>query len=255
MISSMKWSRAKWLGAGACCCVGLGCIGAAGAQAETWQARAEQALQQALAQQHPQVTAWHLSALADPRQQQRLAERTVTRVAVAHTGKRSAVDLWCEGGPRPCAIVWFAVSGLQAVLSSARPIAQWHPVAAADFALQSHDVMNLQCPPLASGEGLTGLRTMRALTAGVPVCREFFEIRPAVSRGDSVEIRVVSGAVVITARAIAEQDAALGQTVRIRRTDNAAPILATVVGMGQVVLGDRAPGDPISGDPVSSDQT
>lgn len=222
----------------ACCCVWLGCIGTADAQPGEWQGRAEQALQQALAQRHPNVAAWQITALADPRQQQRLAERPVTHVAVARTGKRSAVQLWCEGASRPCATVWFAVSGLQAVLSSGRDMPQSHPVAAADFVIQSHDVMNLRCPPLASRDGLAGLRTTRALAAGAAVCREFFEIRPAVSRGETVEVRVATAAVTITARAVAQQDAALGQTVRIRRTDSAAPILATVTGAGQVSIGD-----------------
>jgi len=220
------------------CCIGLGCVGAAGAQPGEWQARAEQALQQALAQRHPEVAAWQVTALADSRQQQRLAERSVMRVAVARTGKRSAVHLWCEGGARPCATVWFAVSGLQAVLSSGRDIRQWHPVVAADFVIRPHDVMNLRCPPLASREDLAGLRTTRALAAGTAVCREFLEMRPAVSRGESVEVRVATAAVTITARAIAQEDAALGQTVRIRRSDSAVPILATVTGAGQVSIGD-----------------
>jgi flagella basal body P-ring formation protein FlgA len=219
------------------CCAWFGCVNAVAAQPAEWQARAEQALQQVLAQRHPHVATWHITALADPRQQQRLAGRSVGRVDVIRTGKRSAVHLWCESAPRPCATVWFAVSGLQAVLGSARAMRPLHPVVPADFVIQSHDVLNLSCEPLVSHEGLVGLRTTRALAAGAVVCREFLELRPAVSRGESVEVRVAAGAVAITTRAIAQQDAALGQSVRLRRADRAAPILGTVTGAGQVSVG------------------
>jgi flagella basal body P-ring formation protein FlgA len=237
----------------ALCWLGLGCAGSALAQQDDGQARAEQALQQVLAQRHPGVAQWHITALADSRQLQRLAERSVTQVAVVHTGKRSAVRL-CDSAPKQsCATLWFAVSGLQAVLSSERELAQSHTVAAADFTLQRHDVMNLRCTLLVSLDGLEGLRTTRPLAAGAVLCRQFLEPRPTVSRGETVEVRAAAGAALITARAVAQQDASLGQSVHIKRSHSAAPILATVTGAGQVSIGQVSIGQVSVGQvPVSN---
>jgi len=219
-------------------CALLSCSAASLGDAD-WRALAEQVLQQALTNRHPHVEEWHLRALTGERQERRLAAQPALAAEVLQLGARSAVRLWCDPQPRrQCATVWFAVSGMQLVLTSAIELAQASPVTAATLIMQRNDVVKLGCEPLASLDGLEGSRTRQRLYAGQALCRSFLEPRPAVSRGETVMVRVAAGSVAIMARAIAQQDGNPGQAVRIKRPDSMAPFLATVTGVGQVALSE-----------------
>lgn len=205
------------------------------AATDVWRDLAEQALQQALTARYPAVRHWQITALSSARQEQRFAAQFITDASVLHVGKRSVVQLWCElPQRRQCATVWFAVRGMQWMLSSSNELPAASSLTSAVLALEEHDVLQLKCESLQSVEGLADWRTTRHLRAGEALCRNFLEPRPSVSRGESVRVRASAGSLAVSARGIAEQDGNAGQMIRVRRSNET--FTARVTGSGQVAV-------------------
>lgn len=87
-------------------------------------------------------------------------------------------------------------------------------------------------PSVATAAEPTQLR--RPVSAGAALTRQDAEQQAAVTRGDWVALRVRSGAIDMESRVEALQSGRVGQTVSVKPSRATAPILARVVGPGQV---------------------
>lgn len=74
----------------------------------------------------------------------------------------------------------------------------------------------------------------RPVAAGAALTRQDVEPQAAVTRGDWVALRVRSGSIDMESRVEALQSGRVGQTVSVKPSKSTAPILARVVGPGQV---------------------
>lgn len=93
----------------------------------------------------------------------------------------------------------------------------------------------VRCPSLGWRVRVPLVRGVSAATAGAaPRVRA----EPVVRRGDPVEMQVATGAFTVSLQAIAEQDGAPGDRIRVRADSKSPPRIAEVVDIGQV----RIPG-------------
>jgi flagella basal body P-ring formation protein FlgA len=88
----------------------------------------------------------------------------------------------------------------------------------------------LRVPLVRGGGGI-------AASAASPVAARV-RAEPVVRRGDPVEMQVATGGFTVSLQAIAEQDGAPGDRIRVRADSKSAPRMAEVVDAGQV----RIPG-------------
>jgi flagella basal body P-ring formation protein FlgA len=208
----------------------------AGAEAPEWQAFAIERLQQALSAAHPQVDEWRIEPLIGKRQLEGLLRLSPSFIEVTRLGKRSSVRL-AEASPSQNArTVWFAVSGMDEVLTAAATLRRGASLGRMDVVLATRDVLGLGCEPVRDPETLSGMRVRRTIPAGDVVCTEALEPRPAVARGESVVVRATAGAVTVTGRAIAEQDGNVGQVLRVRNPQSGEAFLAAVSASGEVIV-------------------
>lgn len=81
-----------------------------------------------------------------------------------------------------------------------------------------------------------GLRLRRAVRAGEVLSATLLEAAPPVERGGWATLRLSSGPVLVERRVQVPQDAALGQTLRLRLPEATTPVLARVTGARQLEL-------------------
>ena len=200
---------------------------------------AERSLRQALASTYPQVEEWTIEPLVGKRHRAGMQETDDARASVVHVGKRSAVRLMWDAERRvESTTVWFAVNGVQSLPTALQDIRTGAALSPEMVGHSSHDVFAAACTALSSPAVLTGMRAKRRLHAGDAVCAEAIEPRPPVARGESVVVRSTAGAVTITAKAVAQQDGALGQVLRVKNPASGEVYLAAVSGAGEVVVHD-----------------
>ncbi|MGE5721209.1 MAG: flagella basal body P-ring formation protein FlgA [Sphingomonadales bacterium] len=87
-----------------------------------------------------------------------------------------------------------------------------------------------------------GAATVRCISVGwriaVPVIAAArpAKAEPIVRKGDQVELAVVSDGFMVSAVAVAEQDGAAGDRIRVRTAQKSAPVMGTISEDGRVVL-------------------
>jgi flagella basal body P-ring formation protein FlgA len=70
------------------------------------------------------------------------------------------------------------------------------------------------------------------------MCREGIEPRPAVARGEAVTVRYFSARISISTQAIAQQDADIGQKLRVVNPANRDSFSAVVTGVREAAIRD-----------------
>jgi flagella basal body P-ring formation protein FlgA len=207
------------------------------ATAGTWQEAADRALDHALRSAHPAVVQWSTEALIGKRQAAMLQSAGDFHASAVHLGKRSAVRLTWQGKRgEQSTLVWFGVSGMQSVITAASDLRMGTPLGA-DVARQAHsDVMAAACTPITSPDALTGKRTRRSIRAGEVICEAAIEPQPAVGRGQHVTVIATVGAVTVTAQGIAQQDAGLGERLRVKSPSSGLVYVASATGQGEVTV-------------------
>lgn len=199
--------------------------------------RARGELETRLARAWPNVASWSIEPLPI---RGRFADAVVGQVLETHVvrlGARSAVRFaWTTDGKRFAHTAWFSVRGMQTVMTTKSALNAGDALAGLDYDAIEHDVVGASCTPITDESALAGLRTIRRLKVGDPVCEERVEPRPLVARGDEVTVRSVAGPVTITAKGIAQQDGTLGEVLRIRNPQNREMYLAAVAGDREVVV-------------------
>lgn len=204
-----------------------------------WLVAAEQSLKQALAQAYPQVAEWAIEPLIGKRQRANLPKTDALQARAAHLGKRSAVRLtWVESRHRASTTVWFAVRGLQSVPTATSDIRVGAALTPDMAEYAERDVFVSSCATLSTPAALTSTRAKKGLRMGEAICENAVEPRPPVGRGESVVVRSVAGAVTITSKAVAQQDGALGQMLRVKNPSSGEVYSAAVSGAGEVVVHD-----------------
>ncbi len=207
--------------------------------ASGWRSAAEQALTAELRRAHPDVGEWAIEPLVGRRQETRLDGAGALDAAVVHVGKRSAVRLRSRASAKPAGtLIWFAVSGLQSMLTARSEIRALAPLAREASEYEPRDAMALVCEPIRSPEALAGMRARVRIPAGAVICAESIEQRPAVGRGEQVTVVSTSGAVTITGRAVAQQDGWIGEVLRVKSPSSGEIYAAAVSGEREVTVHD-----------------
>jgi flagella basal body P-ring formation protein FlgA len=202
-----------------------------------WRTVAERSLMAALTDAYPRVTQWSMEPLLGKRQETRLADLDPLRVDVVRVGKRSAVRL-VRDGARTSTVVWFAVRGMQA-LPSARTDIRARTALVPDLCEEVvHDALALTCSPIESPAAIAGMRAARTIRAGEAICAQALEPRPAVGRGENVNVISTAGAVQIVGRAVAQEDGIVGQVLRVKNPSSGEIYSAAVSGEREVVVHD-----------------
>ena len=206
---------------------------------DDWRTIAGLALEQALHQAYPDVLDWSIEPLLGRQQQERLQGAGRFAVAVTRIGKRSAVRLRAARSGRAVdTIVWFAVGGTQSVVTARSSIDTGAALTPELAEHAAHDILAIACTPIESPAALSGKRAKHRLAVGDPICTQDIEPRPAVGRGEGVVVISTAGAVTITARGIAQQDARIGEVLRVKSPSSGEVFLASVRRQGEVVVND-----------------
>ncbi len=148
---------------------------------------------------------------------------------------RNLVPLRVSGGGRSARVTASVVCHLYGEVAVARaPVAVSAPLGAAQFAWEWRDLATV-APGLAIGRAaVEGRSAARPLAAGEALRQADLRATPLVRAGDAVDLAVRRGSVVVTVRATARQDGALGQLVTVRNDINGKLSTARVSGPGLV---------------------
>ncbi|NIM06530.1 MAG: flagellar basal body P-ring formation protein FlgA, partial [Armatimonadetes bacterium] len=109
-------------------------------------------------------------------------------------------------------------------------------LSAADVRRERRDLFSLRGKPLCALDESAEQRTTLRLMAGTPLTDACTEPLPLVLKGHEVTVTVFASGVVVTAPAVAKEDGARGEMVRLRTTLSKEDFSAKVVGEGQAEI-------------------
>lgn len=199
---------------------------------------ASAALRAVLVQKYPQVTRWTLAPQFGSAHRRAFPDGLPVSAEVLHTGVRSAVRLiWREANStQQTRSLWFEVIGEEPAVVLQRARASGAALTSADVTIAPRNVVQFSCSPATSAELLNGMRARRALRAGSVVCLEAIEMRPPVARGEKVKVRYVSDRVLLAATGIAQEDAQIGQRLRVLNPASRESFHAVVSAAAEVIV-------------------
>lgn len=186
-------------------------------------ANSAQALLASLRARYPLVEHWSIRPLTH------VEENGAVAPQVVQLGARSAVRI----GNR---VVWYAVSGVQRVVLATHWIAAGSSTDTRAGRMAETDILPAACDPVTDLSRLRGSRTTRAVQANAVICRDAIERKPPVGRGDEVTVRYVGRFVSLTTRAVAQEDGAVGETLRVRSIHHDDVFAAVVSGVDEVTV-------------------
>jgi flagella basal body P-ring formation protein FlgA len=188
----------------------------------------EQAIEQRLREQRPDVLHWQLQALSETAS---ASDAAVT--GIGKVGVRTAVR-FADGRVR-----WYAVSGLRDVLVSTHAVERGAAFEAIDAESAERDVVALGCDPLGALDASRRWRTARRLTAGTALCARDIERVPDVERDHPVTVNARRGAINASRVLTADSDAHAGERVRLRDRTSGDVVVAIVTGPGAARLSEE----------------
>lgn len=149
------------------------------------------------------------------------------------------MDVLVEGRFARAVPVSFAVAAYREAWVAPTPIATGVPLEAGmaerrEVLITGRPLSDHYSHGSPSRGGTGGWRTTRAVKVGEPLTAHNTAPLPAIARGDWVAMHLKSGLVELERRAQALQDGELGQVVKVRAANNAAPVEARVVAPGRV---------------------
>ncbi|MFO7724820.1 MAG: flagellar basal body P-ring formation chaperone FlgA [Oceanipulchritudo sp.] len=100
----------------------------------------------------------------------------------------------------------------------------------------TRDVFRERGSPVPATEGLSRYELRRTLPEGRLLTWDDLTERPAVRRGDIVEIRVEKGALQVTVRGRSLEDGVIGDTVTVKNTSSHRELLTKVTGPDEVTF-------------------
>lgn len=149
------------------------------------------------------------------------------------------VDLEIDGAVYRSVPLWLAVSAYRPVIVARRAYRFKEPLARADFVVEERDIAGSRDAPLALDATIAGTRARRALAAGQVVHAADVEARPSVLAEQEIDVRVLAGPIAIDTRAIAEQEGAVGELIRVRNPSSALTYTARIVDDGKALIAER----------------
>jgi flagella basal body P-ring formation protein FlgA len=193
----------------------------------------QSALLERLRARYPEVTRWQVERFARPRNEDSdalvAASSEGASAEILSIGSRSAVRVGHH-------TYWYTVAGYRNVVSAARRAAAGETLDARDGSIEERDVLATGCEALTDTHALAGMRARRPIGANEIICANAIEPRPTVARGEAVTVKYVAQHIVLTTRAIAQADGAIGDTLRVRSTRGSEEFPALVSGAGEVTI-------------------
>ena len=102
------------------------------------------------------------------------------------------------------------------VLIARRDLSRGENLSRADFYLVTKEISGLRTEPINKTTPLEFFRVRRTIKSGEVLVANKIEGIPAVKKGDKITANLVSGSILITLDAVANQDGLIGQKIRIK---------------------------------------
>jgi len=200
----------------------------------------EQALRTRLEKAYPGVTQWDIVPLQPSTAAAAQPLAGDLTAFVTRLGVRSAVWISPKSTARTARgeLVWYSVAGYGPAVVTTHRLASGTAVEMQDGTLGSSDLVAAGCAGLDSPRSLEGMRTRVTIDTGAIICASALEVRPPVTRGDEVTVHYLSGALSLTARAVAQADGLLGKPVLVRSTASGEVFRAVVSAKEEVSVND-----------------
>lgn len=194
---------------------------------ETWQAAVEAALTKMCGE-----AAWKAKVLEAPMHRFPTGELVFHRSGL--TAGRGATQLWRGAVLLPdksTVPVWVRVDvqTRRAALLLNRPVAVGAVVGPEDYRTEEIWAPGV-CVEGGEAPRPDGMLARHAMQAGAELRKEDLRFPPAVQRGQTVELEAGSGAARLRVPAVAEHDAAVGETVQVKSGWNGSRLMGRVTG-------------------------
>lgn len=219
------------------CAVACASAGLSAEPMPPWVQAAHATLHERLQQAYPQVTSWTLVPLLSERQLTIAEDVADVHVGAVKLGKRSALQVsWVDGERHVRQALWFSVTGEQPASLANVDVKRNELIPVASVRVAERASWEPTCETMLPGTSLDGMRARKALRAGDVLCAGDMEPKPPVSRGERVVVHSAAGLVTVVATAIAEQDGAVGDRLRVRNPGSGELYEALVTAEGEVVV-------------------
>lgn len=131
--------------------------------------------------------------------------------------------------------VWFQVSAYQQAMFSNRDVGRHGEIAEDGVIRKRTDVARLMSVPVLELSELASLRTKTPMKNGQVITQDRMEIAPDVSKGDAVTVSARSGTIELQTRALALDDGARGDWIRVADPKSASGYRVRVVGKKRAI--------------------
>ncbi len=165
--------------------------------------------------------------IVTPRHRSRTTGRISFNVALEKGGRRLASS-----------VVTADVRYMKKVVVTVHPIRMRERIGSDDVRLLSMDISSIPVTAASSLDAVVGKSAKRPLSAGRVVREDYLQRTPLVRRGQTLDVRVKSAAIVVRTKATALSDGFLGRPVKAV-TAGGREISGEVSGPGQLVINLR----------------
>lgn len=131
--------------------------------------------------------------------------------------------------------VWFKVAAYQQAMLLNRDVARLSELTPDVVSRQRLDVARLMAAPVLDLAELTSLRTRTPMKAGQVITRDRMEFAPDVSKGDAVTVSARSGAIELQTRAVAMDDGATGDWIRVTDPKSESGYRVRIIGKKRAI--------------------
>lgn len=149
------------------------------------------------------------------------AEPFTVRVLVnGESVRRTAVPAYIE--------VW------QEVFLSAKPLGRGQPITPADVKVKKMDLAHLPSNAVVRAEQVIGKRATRSIAINTILLDDQMEQKPAIRKGDMVQVLAESSLFKLSTQAVAQEDGCVGDRIELTNRRSKKTIYAQVVDAGTV---------------------
>ena len=148
----------------------------------------------------------------------------------------ASFDILVDGEPRESRHLKIEASLFEEVWLVQQKLARGEIPAKASLRAVTRDVFRERGSPIPVSEGLSRYELRRTLPEGRLLTWDDLTERPAVRRGDVVQIRVEQGALQVTVRGRSLEDGLIGDTVAVKNISSHRELLAKVTGPDEVTF-------------------
>jgi flagella basal body P-ring formation protein FlgA len=209
---------------------------------ERLQRAAEDQARQALAGRYESVTVQAVEVVPEltvPAGEVRLAPRPLPLDRAPANRELVWIDVFVDGAMQRAVAVPVRVDAYASARVARVDLAAGAELRAEDFETTPVDAAHANGRLASPTAPLAGERLRRSLHRGAPLLAADVEDRPAVSRGEAVTLHLDDAAVHLEARVTALSDAAVGQSLWVRRGASGQPLRARVVSPGNVEVASQ----------------